>query len=166
MRESQLYLFFIKRNVVLLLIPAIIFSLIGYFYMLSRPVSYKLQRMFEVRYADGEVQEGVTLADEVVTFIRSENIKQSLGVEATLNAYKPGPLAIYLVAESEARGELRVGADLVTKILTSKYSVEQIGVDVVTKKMPSVYAGFLVGFVTGALIGLFLSLLREYFRTY
>lgn len=168
MRESRLYLKFLQENLLFILAPAVIFLLMVFLFQKTSPVVYVSQAMFEMAHDRGEIAEKVLLADQVVTVIRSENLKKSLGVgeSSLVQVFKPGPLAINLTVTGVDVETSRSDLAVVSGYLRSRYDVSEVGEVVISKVTTANYQMSFYAFLSGLALGLFLVLVNAYFKNF
>lgn len=131
------------------------------------PNMYVLTRLYEMSYDKNNVTAQIALSDEAITEIRAANIQKSVGVSpgTKLTIYKPAPLSVYLILQS-VNSNLSSDLEKVNNYLTYKFPLKKIGMDIATVKRPNYPLYFLEGIVGGFLVGILISLMREYFRNY
>lgn len=166
-RESKLYLGFFKRNLLVLLIPALLGIFLGVVYWRSIAETFSLTRQYQMNYWQENAGNIALLADEMVTEIRSSNIRLMLGVnpQVGLSVFKSGPLLLNLEIKSNQK-DLLDDANKIDNYVLTKFPVIRLGNDVLVTKKPEVLLFALIGFSIGSLIGMLTSLIREYFRSY
>lgn len=167
MRESRIYLNFFKRNLVIIFTPLILGVVFAYFYMVGLPNMYVLTRLYEISYNKSNITAQIALSDEAITEVRSANIQQSIGINSGtgMTIYKPAPLSIYLILQSK-NSNLSNDLQKADNYLTNKFPLKKVGIDISTIKKPNYPIYFLEGGIGGFLIGIFISLMQEYFRNY
>lgn len=167
MRESRIYLNFFRRNLVIIITPAVLGTIIAYFYVMQLPKMYVITRLYEMSYDKSNIAAQIALSDEAITEIRAANIQQSIGISpgTELIVYKPAPLSVYLILQSV---NLSLEGDLqkVDDYLVKKFPVKKIGVDITSEKKLNYLVFFLEGSLGGFLAGILISLIREYFWNY
>lgn len=165
MRESALYLNFIKRNLLVLVISLLTGILLGSF-LLSRVKSQtKIAQSFKMIYNLADLNQSLALTDQAVAELRSQKFA-SLYRSAKTVIYKSAPMLINIEAVSP---DNQVAYELLlkeTNYLTQNFSVSQITQPEVTQVEPSVVKYLLTGILTGFLSGLIIALSFEYLKNY
>lgn len=168
MKESQLYLNFFKKNLLLLLIPVVLFSLIGFYIQTTKPVIYTESRVLETNIFEGDVQKKVLLIDQAVSTTRQPNVLAGLNQNSNveMRLFKSAPLTVAVSATSQDPLVLKEGLDSMSSYLEEKYKLKVVGQDISSTNRPNVFYGILLGSLAGALCGLFISLVKTYFHSH
>lgn len=168
MKESRLYLNFFKKNLLLLLLPVVLFSILGFYIQSAKSIIYSRTRILETDIFEEDVTKKVTLTDQAVSTTRSANVLSTLqispNVEITL--FKSAPLTVNLTASSRDPLPLKQSLDKVSVFLEEKYKLETLGQDTESINRPNLLYGTFLGAVMGALCGVIISLIKTYFRIY
>jgi len=165
MKESALYLDFIKRNLLILIIPLLTGILASSFLLSQVTIQTKIAQSFKMIYNPADLNQSLALTDQAVAELRSQKFA-SLYPSASTTIYKSGPLLISIEAVS-ADNQTAYGLLLKeTGYLTQNFSVTQITQPVVTRVEPSAVKYLLTGMSVGFLIGLVSALIKEYLKNY
>lgn len=167
-KESQAYLIFFRNNLLLLLLPIVLFSVLGFYIQSTKPVLYTMARMLEANVFENDVQKRVLLIDQAVSTTRQQNVLESISndPDVDLSLFKSAPLTVTVLATSQDPLILKKGLDSVGGYLEERYKLKVIGQDVITVSRSNVLYGILLGAAAGTLCGLFISLVKTYFHRY
>lgn len=168
MKESKLFLNFFKKNLLLILLPLVIFSILGFYIQSSKPVVYLQTRVLEADIFKDDVTKKVLLIDQAVSTTRSANVITTLDIpeEVDINLFKSAPLTVNLTASSKDPLHLKEGLDNVSDHLMDKYKLNVVGKDIESSEKANLLYGLFLGTVIGAVCGLIISLIKTYFRAY
>lgn len=166
MRESRLYLNFLKNNLLVLIVLSVTGASIGWFYQLRQPTNIERSSLWEMNYNQTNVVDRIALADQAVTLMRSAQLSNKLQIEADLTAFKPGPLALTLTASSISLDQSQVALGRAEEYLKSHYPVSEVGQATTVTKPPNLMLGLSFGLMVGLTVGLIISLARAYFSYY
>lgn len=168
MRESRLYLRFLRENLFFVLIPGLLFLLAVFLYQRQLLTVYSPQALYEIQYTEGSVSEAVVLADQVVTSVRSENIKQSLGLDPSTEVmvFKPGPISLSVTVVGRDTDTSKGDLNKVAGYLKSKYPVSDVGEAVFLEVSRANHVDLFYALSIGSLLGLSVALVRSYFKNY
>lgn len=165
MRESRLYLDFLKRNIFIFVIFAGISLFINIYQYLRETSDIKVSQSFRVEYTSGNIDQASALADQAVTELRIQKFSNSFPDSGSL-IYKSGPFALTIDSVSKSQ---ETGFNLLNKhsqYLKSNFKVSELNNPQVSREEPSILKYLVTGLVLGGLAGLTLSLIRDYFRYY
>lgn len=167
MKESQLYINFFRRNLLIILTPIIVFLGLAFYYLQSLPQTFQYGQLFELNYTDQNASMKISQADEVVTLLRSRGLQSQLGVQPfALTIYKPGPVAIKVVSSSETSLASQKDISLVSSYLKQNYDLKEIGQLEFSQIYPNYLLVYLKALGVGVLVGLLVSLTKEYFQKF
>lgn len=168
MKESQLYLNFFKKNLLLLILPLVLFSIVGFYIQTTKPALYTMSRLLEANIFESDVQKRVLLIDQAVSTTRQQNVLESLSSNPYMNLslFKSAPLTVTVSATSQDPLVLKEGLNGVSDYLEVKYKLKVVGQDITTTSRSNVLYGILLGAAAGALCGLFISLVKTYFHSH
>lgn len=169
MRESRLYLNFLKCYLWYFAVPAILFGLVGYGVVLMQPKIYTLYRLYEANYRENNISEGIVIADQVVTLVRDRHIDRLIGLspDTKVEVYKNAPLFVNLkVSSSSESVDLDREMTKISQFVSAKYPVNQIGEQVRAVVSPNVALGLMIGMTIGGFVGLILALISSYFKNF
>lgn len=165
MKESRLFLTFIRKNFILLIAPVFLGLLISIYFYSQQPPQSKLFQSFRFEYSLDNVDTVIALADQAVTELRIQGFDAEFpGSKAII--YKPGPLAIAIEVLSPDRNS---GYELLLKetgYLRQNFTVSTLTEPQISIIEPNIFKYILTGVLVGFLAGLIVSLCREYLRNY
>jgi uncharacterized protein involved in exopolysaccharide biosynthesis len=162
MKESSLYLSFLKRNVVLLLIPALAGLFAGLFFFATEKSLYNVSQTFKLEYNLENVEVAFNLTDQSVAELR----KLQLGEGAHLNVYKSAPLSVTIESLSENRETAYSFLIDASGYLNRNFQVVELSRPEIKLVEPKPLKFLLAGGAVGILVGLILSLIKEYMKNY
>lgn len=178
MRESRLYISFLKNNWMWLLVPAFLGMTAGVFYQGLQPSSFRASQLLEMKYDQLNIPDRIALADHAITLIRSESVQQMLGIDrrSKVIAVKNGPLLIKLQLvlpdniqterTSSASGYTLDQLGKATKYLTGRFFLYEVSSGRVVEERPDLVIGAALGLIGGLGAGLLLALIKIYLRSY
>lgn len=165
MRESSLYLKFFKENLVLILLPLLIFTVASFIYQGSKHPLYRSSILLQMQYTDTNVADRISLTDEMVAEARSAYLRGDFQLKPgeSVNVFKPSPLSaeVSLISTYPSND-----VTLVVSTLTSRFPAKQIGerIDSVQKSFNPIL--IFIGSSVGLAIGLLISLTKSYFKNF
>lgn len=165
MKEPELYMGFLRRNFLILLIPLLIGILISSFLLSGVKSQTKISQSFRMVYNLEDVDLVLALTDQAVSELRAQRFK-SFYSEASDSIYKSGPLAITIDTVSiqkETAYELLLKNSV---YLHQNFSVIQLNQPEISQLEPSIAKYLITGSLTGFLLGFVVSLIKEYFKNY
>lgn len=168
MRESKIYLNFFKRNKWLILTPAFLLSLTFFSYQTVQQPRVHQSLLLEMEYNQENIQQRTVLLDEAVTLIRSAHLQNLLGLSGgnELVIFKQGPLVVNIDVGGKNTELVKSDLDKVKSFAVKNYPFKQIGVVFKYSQKTSELLYGLTGFTAGLLGGIFLSLVKTYFKKY
>lgn len=121
-----------------------------------------------MNYNQEDVAQKISLTDEAVSVIRSENVNSQLGVSGntTLSIFKPGPLLISLSISSTDRLSTQTVLNKSSDYLVSHYPAIIMGQDIFSIRKHNLLLGVGGGLTVGFLLGILISLIRGYFKNF
>lgn len=165
MKESEIYLSFLKRNLLILIIPLLLGILAGSFFLSQVKSKTKISQSFRMIYNLEDVNTILALTDQAVFELRAQRFSR-LFPDASDSIYKSGPLAITIDTTSGQR-ETAYGLLLKEAVyLGQNFSVAQLNQPEISQVEPSVIKYLLSGILAGFLGGLLLALVKEYLKNY
>lgn len=150
-----------------MLSPALIFTIFAYIFYTHQPTFYKVGVLYEFSYTQENVQKKVIEADEAVATLRTNNLKSGLNFDqqSKLIIFKPGPISLKLEIENPNKDLAQKDLEKSENFLIQKYDLKKIGLGDFKKNYPNVI--YPISIITlGFLIGLIVSLVKEYFKKY
>lgn len=175
MRESKLFVNFLRTNLLVILIPAIIFGSLGWWWEARKPDLYTSEAIFELTQRNSylPVDQSINVLDHLVTMARSANFGSSLGLAGDqIGAVRFSPFGYKLMDTSENESSARTNLGNViqyiqttfnSKNTPSGFTLSKVGQLTVTVKRPNTYLGLVVGSLCGFFAGLIVALIRTYF---
>lgn len=165
MKESQLFLRFIKKNLLTLLLPIIVFVGLSMFLYSTEKAKTKIFQPFRVEYSQAGEDTAFALADQAVTELRLQSFDSFFpGSKASI--YKPGPLTVAIEVISEDRN---IGYEVLlkeTEYLRKNFTVSTLTPPEITQIEPSILKFLLTGVLLGFFSGLIISLIKEYLQNF
>lgn len=167
-KESQAYLIYLRKNLLILFLPIVLFSLVGFYIQITKPTVYILSRLLEANIFEDDVQKKVLLIDQAVSTTRQPHVLNGLSKDSSveLQLYKSAPLTITVSAISPEPLVLKTGVDNLSSYLEDKYKLKVVGQDITSVSKSNPLYGILFGATLGAICGLLISLIKTYFQTY
>lgn len=165
MKESKVYLYFLKRNLIFILLPVVLALTLSFYFFSREETLNKISQTFKLVYAVDNIDTVFALTDEAVAELRAYDFGFPAS-DAKITIYKSAPLLVNTEVTSTQREkgyELSIKA---SQYLTSNFQVVDFGTPSVTVVEPNLFKYLVSGLAAGFLIGLIASLIREYFRNY
>lgn len=168
MRESRIYLNFFKSNIPVIVLPSVITTAFGLYYYSTIPSTFVLSRLYEFSYNEQTLLQQIALSDTAVTLTRSLNIQSQLNMDPQVNLQvtKIAPVVIKTDIESSNAQLLEPNLQRVDNYLTGKYSLKKVGEDINMQHKPNIIFYILGSIAAGFSLGIFISLIKEYFKNY
>lgn len=165
MRESELYLNFLKRNLYYFLIPVILVLIIGTFYYVQVPSKTKISQTFRLDYNLQNINIILALTDQAVAELRSQRFEPVL-TDTSVSIYKGAPLNITVEVVSPDRSKSFTLLLKEAEYLRQNFSVAELTGPKITAIEPSLLKYIISELIIGGFIGLIISLIREYLKNY
>ncbi len=167
-KESKLFLDFFRRNLLLIVLPVLIFTLVGVLFQLSKPTIYSQNAKYEMVYEVENIQNRISITDQAVSTIRSLNLQKSLELNSSteLVVFKSGPLLIDLTVNSKSVDQTSQDFNKVSNYLVDNYQVKEVGLEVPSQNRDISPLLIFIALFSGLSVGVVLSLAREYLRNY
>lgn len=167
MKESQLYLKFLKDFWLLFVFFGLI-GVIGSYYLLSRlPTVYMAERMYEVTYTLDTAVAVEKASEQIVTVLRASQLKEGLGIQSSeVVVFKPGPFALTLQVKNIQPEKTVNHLDTLGGYLTSKYQVNEVGRETFTIQTKPVLKYLLLGILAGEITALTFALAISYLKRF
>jgi hypothetical protein len=166
MRESKLYINFFKKNLLLILIPTVTLPLFVYFGTSDDTKLVSVERLIEIKSSPKNITEENALADQAVKLLRSENIYKQLKLNSKISVYKYAPAILKLEVSGQTQDQIRMDLNVLNELLSSRYIVSSLGKDIEGGSHVGAYIFPLLSVGGGFLIGIALSLTKEYFKSF
>lgn len=165
MRESKLYLNFLKRNLYYFFIPVILALLTGAFFYTQTPSKTKIYQIFRLDYNLDNINIILALTDQAVEELRSQRFELVL-LDASVSIYKSAPLNITVEAVSPDRERSFALLLKEAEYLKQNFSASELTGPEIIPVEPGLLKYIISGLIIGGLIGLIISLVREYLKNY
>ncbi len=165
MKESQLYFDFIKRNLVSLFVPIILVLIISIYFYAQVPSQVRISQTFKMNYSIENIDSVLALSDQAVAQLRSQRFA-AIFPDATASIYKSAPLNISIESTSLTRDTSYTLLLKQTEYLRQNFQVEELTSPEITQIEPNLFKYLVSGLIIGGLVGLVISLVREYLRNY
>src|SRR5258708_29915600 len=94
MKESKLYLNFIRKYFWWYFVAFFIGSALSLVYSLNSPTLYSADQFFEIDYQQNNISDRVVLVDHIIEVLRSANLQKELRIKGLVSIYKKSSLLI------------------------------------------------------------------------
>ncbi len=165
MKESELYLAFLRRNLVTLIIPIIVCLIISVYFYAEVPSRVKIVQTFKMAYTLENIDTVLALADQAVAQLRAQRFGEIYG-GSTVSIYKNAPLNVSIEATSLNRDTSYALLLKEVEYLRQNFSVEELTSPEIVQIEPNLFKYLISALIVGGLIGLIISLTREYFKNF
>lgn len=165
MRESQLYIDFLKRNFIFLITPISLVLIVSIFLCSQIPSKTKISQTFRLDYNLQNINTILALTDQAVAELRSQYFESVL-TDTSVSIYKSAPLNITIEALSPDRGKGFVLLLKEADYLRKNFSAAELTGPEITVIEPSLLKYIISGLIIGGFMGLIISLIREYLKNY
>lgn len=165
MKETELYINFLKRNWLFLLIPVIICLITSLYIFALIPSQTKISQTFKMDYNLANIDTILALTDQAVAQLRLQRFA-SLFSNSSVTIYKSAPLSISIEATSPSRDSSYALLLKETDYLRQNFSVSELTSPEISQIEPNLFKHLISGLIIGGLIGLIASLVREYLKNY
>lgn len=165
MNESKLYINFIKRNLLFLLLPVILVLLISVYFYAQVPSKVKISQIFKMEYNLENIDTMLALTDQAVGELRSQKFADVFDNSSVL-IYKSSPLNVSIDAITSSRDTSYALLLKETEYLRQNFTVSELTSPEISQLEPSLFKYSISGLIVGGLIGLIISLVREYLKNY
>lgn len=165
MKESRIYLEYLRRNWLILTAPILLCLLISLYLYSKLPAQIKATQAFKLIYNLENIQLALPLTDEAVSELRSQNFDKAYK-DTSVNIYKNAPLLINIEVVSAKK---QTGFEVLEKeadFLKQNFSVSKLTDPEITLEEPNLAKYLLTGILIGFLIGFSISLVKEYFKIF
>lgn len=168
MKESAKYLKFFQRNIFILLAPLLLSMAVSALVINNYPTNYQIHSIFQIDYNETNISQKVAVVDQAVILVRSRNIQLELGVNegVKVNAVKNAPLSLLLITEGGNKGDVSKAALSTNDFLKLHFDMQEVGRKVEGVVSPPYFLIVSFALGLGFLIGLLISLAKEYFKNY
>lgn len=166
LRESRLYIDFFRKNLLIILIPAL-FGIGSALYAYNQAEEVKvIEQVFEFEY-DRQLANFVEKqSDEAVALLRSKQQMQGLGIKEKLIVFKPGPFLVKIQAKGINKQQIAADLEKANSYMINTYPVSNFGEPVLYSEKPQLWRFLMLGFLAGLGVGVISSLTVSYFRYY
>ena len=165
MRESELYIKFLKRNLVFLLASIFLSILISIYFYALVPSQVRISQTFKLKYDLGNIDTVLALADQAVAELRSQRFAEAFS-GSSVSIYKSAPLNVSIDATSLNRDTSYALLLKEIEYLRQNFQVEELTNPEIAQIEPSLFKYLISGLIVGGLIGLVISLIKEYLKNY
>ncbi len=164
MKESRLYLAFVKRNLLLLFLPALLGSIISLYFFAQVKTLIRVTQTYKLAYTLDNINTVFALTDQAVGELRVLNFETEEAV--SVNVYKSSPISVTI--ESTSGNSDRSYQQLIKRAeyLNSNFQVIELTKPQISQIEPSFIKYLISGLAGGFLLGLISALIREYFKNY
>lgn len=165
MKESQLFLQFLRRNFLIFFLPVLISAGLSVFFYSAEKAKTKISQSFRIEYSQARENTAFAFTDQAVTELRLQSF-DNLFPGSKASIYKPGPLTVSIEVISE---EKNAGYELLlkeTEYLRKNFTVSTLTQPEITQIEPSFFRFFLTGILLGFLAGLLTALFKEYLQNF
>ena len=165
MKESQLYIDFIKRNLIFLLGPVFVTLLISLYFYAQVPSKVKISQTFKMQYNLENIDTILALTDQAVSELRAQRFSEVFG-QSSVSVYKSAPLNISIDATSLNRDTSYALLLKESEYLRQNFQTGELTNPEITQIEPNLFKYLISGLIIGGLIGLIISLVREYLKNF
>jgi hypothetical protein len=165
MKESELYIKFVQRNLLWLLTPMFLVLIISIYFYAQVPTRTKISQTFKLVYKIENIDTLLALTDQLVAQMRAQRFA-NLYPESSVAIFKSAPLNISIEATSLNRDTSYALLLKESEYLRQNSEVEELTTPEIILIEPSLLKYLLSGLIIGGLIGLAASLIREYLKKY
>ncbi len=167
-KESQIYLSFLRQNLVILALPLILGAGLGFLYSQHQPSVYSSNLLLQMDFTEDNLRERAILTDQATTILRSSQIHQQLktDLDNKLVIFKSGPVAITVSSEGLDRLKTQQDVNLIENFALESYPIKPVGQVITEVKTSKRLTYLLIGGLLGGALGLIVSLIRTYLRRY
>jgi hypothetical protein len=165
MKESQFYIQFVKRHLLFLILPILLCLVISIYLYAGVPTQVKISQTFKLNYNLENINTMLALTDQAVAELRAQRFSDIFAGSSVL-IYKSAPLNISIESITQQR---ETSYNLLLKeseYLRQHFEVEELTSPEITLIEPNLFKYLISGLIIGGLIGLIISLTREYLKNY
>lgn len=168
LKESKVYLEYLRHFKWLLLAGAVLGAIVGLSFANSQTPVYHQSMSLEVEYKLEDLTARVTLADQLVSLLRTAQIQKELEIDETSKVviHKNGPLLINVKVQSANPQHLSKDLDQIGNYARNQFPVNEVGQRVEGSDRSSLILGAGFGLILGATLSLTLTLVKLYLRYY
>ncbi len=170
MRESRIYLTFLKESLPTLFICIFALSILAYIYSLRYPIiSQNYTKVVEISHTDQDAPAKELEANNLVSLLRTQTLQQELRLDPSvkMKIYKDSPFLIVISSGSNAsHPSLEENVNKLVSFSQAKYSLQLVGGTGFYYRSNNSNL-FIIGSVfAGLFLGMLISLIRHYFKHY
>ncbi len=168
MRESRVFINFFKNNLKTIFIIGAVLSLLAAFLAESVPDRWKVVSLYQFEYTDENINQRVIVTDQAVTLLRSSQLQEELKIPQNVKAtiYKSGPLAISMTTESSTKEAAQFAISSYNRYIEANFPVRVVGSGNLELVSRNTLIAAAIGFIVGALLGVFVSLVKLYLKNF
>lgn len=165
MKESRLYLDFLKRNILIFVLFIGLSLLINLYQYIQTKPQFKVSQSFRTEYSPENINNASAITDQAVTELRIQNYSNFFP-GSSVSIYKSGPFVISVDSISESQELSFRLLSREVEYLRSNFSVSEINPPQITREEPVVLKYLVAGLVLGGVAALTLALVKDYFKYY
>lgn len=168
MKELIIYIRFIKRNYLIILLFALFGFLLGFYFMTKQITFYAIEGLYEFEHTSENVDIKKLETDELISVLRGTNLSHELDFSdvQTVDVYKPGPVSFHVRLTSPNRAQLKPNIDKLESFIFSRASITRLSLLELPSNTIVRFIYPVVGMMVGGLFALLISLIRTYVRNY
>ena len=167
-KESEVYLDFIQKNLILLALPFVLGCIGGWIHGYSRPLVYTSEIILQMDYNERNLKDRMIITDQATTLLRSQSLQRQLKLNLADKAtiYKSGPLAISVSVEGVEALETKIDLQKLEDYASQTYPVKKVAPVLTQTRDKNLIKEMIFGGIFGGVIGLILSLIKTYLKRY
>jgi len=165
MKESELYINFLKRNWLFFLLPLLISLILSVYFYAQVPTQVKISQTFKMNYNLQNIDTILALTDQAVMQLRLQKFSDVFS-ESSVTIFKSAPLNISIEATSKERDNSYNLLLKEVEYLRQNFQVQDLTSPEIALIEPSLFKYLISSLIIGGLIGLIISLIREYLKNY
>lgn len=165
MKESRLYIEFLKRNLLWLILPIILGILISIYMYAGVQTLVKISQTYKLTYDLENIDTILALTDQAVAELRTQRFSE-IFPGSTVLIYKSSPLNVSIEAVTEQRDSSYNLLLKESEYLRQHFQVNELISPEITLIEPNLFKYLISGFIIGGLIGLVAALIREYLKNF
>lgn len=165
MKESEAYINFLKRNWALFLLPLLVSFAFAIYLYAQVPTQVKISQIFKMNYDLQNIDTILALTDQAVSELRLQKFSDVFS-DSSAVIYKSAPLNISIEAVSRQRDNSYALLLKEVEYLRQNFQVQDLTSPEISLIEPSLFKYLISALIAGGLIGLIISLIREYLKNY
>lgn len=167
-KESKIYLDFFYRFKITISVATVFLAAAAYFYQYYQPATTHQSLLLEMSYEPDKINQAVTLTDEAVSLLRTRNIHEELnllGIDK-VSVFKIGPVVLNIDVSGARSDRLDKQLNKLSDYAKGKFPLKQIGKQISYDEKTSEVYFLASGAGIGFFIGVFIALIKTYFKNY